>query len=83
MITQFPAFKMLLVLKFNQFHSKFRGSLLLVFFSLGFCYISVHFDLAQVFFFYLFTFFCIKPPPSSHKPVEELRNPFITLRCIS
>ena len=39
MITQSPAFKVFLLLKFKQFLSKFLGYLLLVFFSLGFCYI--------------------------------------------
>ena len=38
-IAQFPAFQVFLLLKFKQFLSKFLGSLLLVFFSLGFCYI--------------------------------------------
>ena len=39
MITQFLAFKVFLLLKFKQFLSKFLDSLLLAFFSLGFCYI--------------------------------------------
>ena len=42
-----------------------------IFFHLVFV-ISVHFDQVQV----VLSFFCTKPPPSSHKPVEELRNPF-------
>ena len=61
-----------LLLKFNQFLSKFFGSLLLVFFHLVFV-ISVHFDLAQV-----VSVFFTKPPPSSQRPVEELKNPLIT-----
>ena len=72
MITQFPAFKMFLVLKFNQFHSKFRGSLLLVFFSRGFCYISVHFDLAQVVFFFIYLLFFVS---NHHHPrLNRLKN---------
>ena len=39
MITQFPAFKVLLLLKFKQFLSIFFSPLLYVIFSLGFCYI--------------------------------------------
>ena len=46
MITQFAAFKVLLLLKFKQFLSIFLSPLLLVIFSLGFV-ISVHFDLAD------------------------------------
>ena len=59
-ITQFPAFKVLLLLKFKQFLSKFLGSaLLVIFFHLVFV-ISVHFDQAEeIFFFFL---------PNHHHP---------------
>ena len=76
-IPQLPAFKVFLLLKFNQFLSKFLGSLLLVFFFHLVFVISVHYDQAQV-----VLVFVTKPPPSSHKPVEELRNPFSSLNYL-
>ena len=70
-ITQFPAFKVLLLLKFKQFLSKFLGHVPAVsnFFHLVFV-ISVHFDLAQVVLFCFFFFL-----PNHHHPrINRLKN---------